>query len=61
MVAVKGHPGDKLENVTRANVRMGVERLKRLDPILSKLATTNELKVVGATYELQSGLVKVFI
>ena len=39
---------------------MGVERLKGLDPILSKFAKTGELKVVGATYELRTGLVKVF-
>jgi carbonic anhydrase len=58
--AVKGHPGDKLENVTRANVEKGVERLKGLDPILSKFAKTGELKVVGATYELHSGLVRLY-
>jgi carbonic anhydrase len=60
VMAAKGLPGDKLENVTKANVQMGVERLKGLDPILSKLAKTGELKVVGATYELRTGLVKVF-
>ena len=43
-----GKPGDKLENVIRANVLEGVERLKGLDPILAKLAKTGELKVVGA-------------
>ncbi|WP_406696977.1 carbonic anhydrase [Singulisphaera sp. Ch08] len=58
--AVKGHPGDKLENVTRANVEKGVERLKALDPILSKFAKAGELKVVGAVYELHTGLVKVY-
>ncbi len=55
VLAVKGRPGDNLENVTRANVEKGVERLKGLDPILSKLAKTGELKVVGATYELRTG------
>lgn len=58
--AVKGRPGDKLENVTRANVEKGVERLKGLDPILSKYVKAGELKVVGATYELHTGLVKVY-
>ena len=58
--AAKGRPGDKLENVTRANVEKGVERLKGLDPILSKFAKAGELKVVGATYELHTGLVKVY-
>jgi carbonic anhydrase len=60
VLAVKGQPGDKLENVTKANVQMGVERLKNLDPILSKLAKSGELRIVGAVYELHSGLVRVF-
>ena len=53
--AVRGKPGDKLENAIKANVEMGVERLKGLDPILSRLVKTGELKVVGAVYELRSG------
>jgi carbonic anhydrase len=60
VAAMKGQPGDKLENVTKANVLMGVQRLKGLDPILSKLAKTGELKLVGATYDLRTGSVKVF-
>jgi carbonic anhydrase len=60
VLAVKGRPGDILENVTRANVEKGVERLRGLDPILSKLAKTGELKVVGATYELRTGMVHMF-
>jgi carbonic anhydrase len=58
--AMTGKPGDKLENVTRANVLEGVNRLKGLDPILAKLAKTGELKVVGACYELRTGAVEVF-
>ena len=53
--AVQGRPGDKLENVTKANIAQGVERLKGLDPIVSKFAKTGELKVVGAVYELRTG------
>ncbi len=60
VLAVKGRPGDKLVNVIRANVEKGVERLKGLDPILSKLAKTGELKVVGGSYELRTGAVEVF-
>ena len=48
VVAMTGQPGDKLSNVIRANVLLGVERLKGLDPILAKLAKTGELKVVGS-------------
>ena len=60
VIAVKGRPGNKLENVTRANVELGVERLKALDPIVAKFAKTGELKVVGATYELRTGMVKLY-
>jgi carbonic anhydrase len=56
--AVSGQTGDKLENVTNANIAQGVERLKTLDPIVSKFAKTGELKVVGAVYELRTGAVK---
>jgi carbonic anhydrase len=58
--AMTGKPGDKLENVTRANVLEGVNRLKGLDPILAKLAKTGELKVVGACYQLRTGAVEVY-
>ena len=54
-----GKPGDKLDNVIKANVRRGVERLKTLDPILSKVAKSGELKVVGAVYDLRTGVVEV--
>lgn len=57
--SVAGRAGDKLENVTRANVEMGVGRLKGLDPILAKLVKSGELKVVGAIYDLRTGKVEV--
>jgi carbonic anhydrase len=60
VTAVKGRAGDKLNNVIRANVERSVNRLKTLDPILSKLAASGELKVVGGTYELGTGVVEVF-
>src|SRR5262249_43562232 len=56
--SVRGKTGDKLENAIKANVTLGVERLKGLDPILSGLVKKGDLKVVGAVYELHSGLVK---
>lgn len=54
-----GQPGDKLENVIRANVRKCVQTIKHLDPILSKFAGSGELKVVGGVYELKSGQVQI--
>jgi len=59
VVAAKGRPGDKLTNVIRANVERCVARLKGLDPIVSKFAASGELKIVGATYELKTGVVEI--
>jgi carbonic anhydrase len=60
VTAAKGKPGDLLDNVIRANVERGVERLKKLDPILAGPVKKGELKVVGATYDLRSGKIKVY-
>jgi carbonic anhydrase len=59
VAAAKGRPGDKLNNVIKANVERCVARLKGLDPILAKLVDKQELKIVGATYQLSGGLVEV--
>lgn len=56
--AVRGKPGDKVDNSIKANVALGVERLKGLDPILADLVKKGELKIVGAVYELRTGTVK---
>jgi carbonic anhydrase len=56
--SVAGQGGDKLANVTKANVLAGVKRLETLAPILSKLAAAGELKVVGGVYELSTGKVE---
>jgi carbonic anhydrase len=54
---VAGQPGNKLANVIRANVIEGARRLEGLDPILSKLAHSGELKVIGGVYQLGTGKV----
>jgi carbonic anhydrase len=60
VTAAAGRPGDKLDNVIKANVQKCVERIQGLDPILSKAARSEGLKVVGAVYELKTGKVDVF-
>jgi carbonic anhydrase len=55
---VQGQPGDKLSNAIGANVALGVERLKGLDPILATPVREGRLKVVGATYDLATGRVE---
>jgi len=53
----KGTPGDALENAIRKNVENGVERLKDLQPILAPRVKDGKLKVVGAVYDLRTGMV----
>jgi carbonic anhydrase len=60
VIESKGKPGDKLENVTRANVMAGVKQLGALSPILSKHFNAGELKIVGATYQLSTGKVELY-
>ena len=40
-----------------ANVRKCAETIRGLDPILSKAVSSQGLKVVGAVYDLKSGMV----
>jgi carbonic anhydrase len=54
---VSGQTGNKLDNVIKANVAEGVRRLEGLDPILSRLVHSGELKVVGGVYQLSTGRV----
>lgn len=53
----KGMPGDALENAVRKNVEIGVERLKELQPILAPRVKDSKLKIVGAVYDLRTGVV----
>jgi carbonic anhydrase len=55
----KGQAGDALENAIKANVVIGVDRLKSLKPILAGPVKAGKVKVVGAVYDLKDGRVKV--
>jgi carbonic anhydrase len=59
VAAVQGKPGNALDNVIRANVERGVERLNGLQPILAAAVKKGEVKVVGAVYDLRGGKVTV--
>jgi len=56
--AAKPRRGDLVDNMTRAQTRLTVQRLKR-DPLLRKLIETDGLVIVGGHYELRSGLVEI--
>jgi carbonic anhydrase len=53
----QGMPGDPLDNAIAMNVRLGIERLNRLQPILAPKIAEGKLKVVGGVYDLKTGAV----
>ena len=55
---VKGQAGDLLDNAVKANVSLTVERLKG-SAILSEALEKSELRIVGARYDLDSGMVEI--
>jgi len=56
--ASAGQPGDRVDNMVRAQTRLTVRRLKK-DPLLRKLITTDGLTIVGGHYNLESGAVQI--
>ncbi|MCS7078755.1 MAG: carbonic anhydrase [Chloracidobacterium sp.] len=53
----KGQPGDEVQNAIRENVRMQVEKLKTLEPVLAKRVREGKLKIVGGVYDIETGVV----
>ncbi len=53
----KGQPGDLLDNAIRANVQLITEQLKSADPIVSKAVKAGKAMIVGAYYDLETGVV----
>lgn len=56
--ACKNRSGDKVDNTVRANVSLVVKQLRHSHPILEKLVREGKIKIVGARYDLESGLVE---
>jgi carbonic anhydrase len=54
-------PGDLLENTLRAHTARLVDALRRRPPVLAPAVTAGRLRVVGARYDLDSGLVEVIV
>jgi carbonic anhydrase len=52
--ATKAEPGNPVENATRANVKLVIEKLAQ-SPELSAMVKSGELKVVGGIYDLDTG------
>jgi hypothetical protein len=51
-------PGDLLNNMIRAQIRLMVRRLER-DPLLGDLIESAGLMVAGGPYDLHSGVVSI--
>jgi carbonic anhydrase len=52
-------PRSLLVHAIRANVLVGVKRLRHLEPILAKRVRDGQLEVVGAIYDLATGRVNI--
>ena len=57
---VMGQPGDLLENSVRANIQITVDKLKA-SPLLSKYLDKGKIKIVGALYDLDTGVVDIIM
>ena len=56
--AVKGKPGDFVDNTLRESARRTAQRIATASPILSPLVKDNKLKIVAARYDLDEGKVE---
>src|SRR5262249_820747 len=52
-----GEQGDELYNAVRTNVLMGMERVRRLPPIIQPRVKEGKVKVAGGVYDLSTGKV----
>ena len=58
--ATAGQPGNALDNATRQNVVLNVEKLKSATPIIAKAVEEKKLRIVGGVYHLKTGRVEIF-
>jgi len=56
--ASRNRPGDRVDNAARENVIRQVERLRRTGPTLAELYDARRLQVVGAMYDIRTGIVE---
>lgn len=56
--AVLDQPGDTLDNAIDQNVRLTMARLEKATPILSRYVGEGRVRVVGGTYQLNTGTIE---
>lgn len=54
----KKMPGNLVNNAVKIDVKMVTEKLK-INPLIKKLVQKKQLKIVGAYYHLESGMVEI--
>lgn len=55
----KDMPGDPLENATKENVKLLIDRLEDQSPVIDKHVKSGKVKIVGCYYSLDSGRVDI--
>jgi carbonic anhydrase len=65
VAAVQDVPGDRnskntafVEAVSEANVRLTVERIRELSPILREMESSGKIQIAGCVYDLETGRVR---
>lgn len=53
----KDMPGDPVENATKENVRLLIDRLDSMSPTIDKFYKNGKVKMIGGYYNLKSGKV----
>jgi carbonic anhydrase len=59
-LAMKGEPGDFVNNVAKESARRTAARLMAASTLIADLAKDNKLRIVSGIYELQTGAVTYF-
>ena len=55
----KKQSGDLVDNSVISNINMVVNRLQESEPILKEFVNSKKLKIIGARYDLDDGIVKI--
>lgn len=56
--AQEKHPEDLLDASIRENIKIQVEQLRNLEPVLAKRVREGSIKIIGALYHLETGVVE---
>ncbi len=56
----RGQAGDNVENAVRANISITADCIKSSEPLLRRMAEQGKILVVGARYDLETGITEIF-